>query len=239
MSKYVVGILLCLALCFVFADEIIAEWDFTKGEINSVDGKFQFKPRGFTKIEEGENGKSLKLGLSPKTKPEGIQSVKKYPELTPKGAFRLEFTFSLGERSSDNPNMCLWDNKYLMVNNKKGVPEENGGLMILLYDKHDNNYVPYVCLGNGEETFTLWGAMANIPEGKVCSLAFEYDGKSKYTIEVDGKVNKSLEYKKVLGSLGDAAYPLVIGDRYNSTFCHLDGTIQTVKLINKTVAEAK
>lgn len=239
MFKSIACALLCLALGVAFADEIIAEWDFTKGEINSVDGKFQFKPRGFTKIEEGENGKCLKLGLSPKTKPEGIQSVKKYPELTPKGAFRLEFTFTLGERSSDNPNMCLWDNKYLMANNKKGVPEANGGMIVLLYDKHDSNYVPYVCIGNGDETITLWGAQARIEEGKVSTLAFEYDGKSKYTIELDGKVNKSLAYKKVLGPLGESAYPLVIGDRYNATFCHLDGTIQNVKLISKTVEEAK
>ena len=114
MIRTLIAAGLLAAAGMVSAQEEIARWDFSQGKIDSVDGKFKMRFRGNTKIA-GEEGKQyLDVGLANKDKPEGIITVKKYPELTPKGAFRLEVKARLREQSTKKPEMALWDNNYVM-----------------------------------------------------------------------------------------------------------------------------
>ena len=101
---------LLLAGSMAFGQEVIASWDFSTGKIDSTDGKFKMKFRGNTKIAGTEGKQFLEVGINDKDKPEGIISVQKYSELTPKGAFRLEIKARLRKPTVKKKFIILWDN---------------------------------------------------------------------------------------------------------------------------------
>ena len=65
MIKTFIAVSLLAAAGMVSAQEEIARWDFTKGKIDSVDGKFKTRLRGNTKIAGEEGNKCFDHDHSP------------------------------------------------------------------------------------------------------------------------------------------------------------------------------
>lgn len=211
----------------VFGQEVIAHWDFSKGKIDSVDGKFKMRCRGNTRIAGTEGKQYLDVGITNKDRPEGIISVKKYPELSPKGAFRLEIKARLREQTGTKP-LVLWDTHYYL-NPKNIEPNKKKGLTFYLVRSKDGKLRPYAAFGFADSLDVVYGNLIEPEEDKDFTLALEYDGVRKVSFFLDGKLNRTTEVKKG-GPLAEAVYPLVIGDRYNSSFNRFDGQIVEVKL---------
>lgn len=225
--------LACLLLggSMVFGQEVIAHWDFSKGKIDSLDGKFKMRCRGNTRIAGPEGKQYLDVGITSKDKPEGIIALKKYPELTPKGAFRLEIKARLREQTSRNNHMVLWDNNYIL--NPRGTYKNNAnakkGLIVYLIRSQDGKMRPQTAFGFGESLDAFSGKPVELEEEQDFTLALEYDGVKKVSFFLNGKLNRAAEVKTG-GPLAEAVYPLVIGDRFGSSYNRFDGQILEVKL---------
>ena len=231
MIKQIVMTGLLFAGGIAFGQEVVAHWDFSKGKIDSTDGKFKMRFRGNTRIAGPEGQQYLDVGITNKDRPEGIISVKKYPELTPEGAFRLEIKARLREQTCKSSHMVLWDNNYIIelwgphkndVNAKKG-------LIIYLIRSKGGKLRPQASFGFGESLDSVYGNLIKLEEGQDFTLALEYDGVKKVSFFLNGKLNRTTAVKKG-GSLAKAVYPLVIGDRYSSRYNRFDGHILEVKL---------
>lgn len=221
-----------LAGSMAFGQEVIAHWDFSKGKIDSVDGKFKMQTRGNTKIAGPEGKKYLEVGINNKNTPEGIVAVEKYPELTPKGAFRLEIKARLREQTVKSPNLILWDNNYILNatwGRHKTNPDSKKGLIVYLWRVKDGKFRPYASFGFAESLDSVCGTAVELEEDKDFTLGLEYDGVKKVSFFLDGKLNRTTEVKKG-GPLVKAIYPLTIGDRFGSSFGRFDGQILEVKL---------
>ncbi len=232
MIKAFIAVGLLAVAGLVSAQEVIASWDFSKGKIDSADGKFKTRLRGNTKIA-GEEGKQyLDVGLTNKDKPEGIVTVKRYPELTPKGAFRLEVKARLREQSTKKPEMTIWDNNYVMDaswGRHKTNPDSKKGFALQLIRRKDGKFV---CAGRFGFTNSLEPAYSKpmvLNEDEDFTLAMEYDGVKTVTFYLNGKLNQTTGLKTG-GPLTEAVYPLTIGDRYRSMHQRFDGQILEVKL---------
>lgn len=232
MIRTFIAVSLLAAAGLVSAQEEIARWDFSKGKIDSVDGKFKTRFRGTTKIA-GEQGKQyLDVGLTNKDKPEGIVTVKRYPELTPKGAFRLEVKARLREQSTKKSEMALWDNNYVMDaswGRHKTNPDSKKGFALQLIRRKDGKFI---CAGRFGFTNSLDPAYSKpmvLNEDEDFTLAMEYDGVKTVSFYLNGKLNQTTNLKTG-GPLTGAIHPLVIGDRYSSMHQRFDGQIMEVKL---------
>ena len=232
MIRTLIAAGLLAAAGMVSAQEEIARWDFSQGKIDSVDGKFKMRFRGNTKIA-GEQGKQyLDIGLTNKDKPEGIVSAKRYPELTPKGAFRLEVKARLREQSTKKPEMALWDNNYVMDaswGRHKTNPDSKKGFALQLIRRKDGNFI---CAGRFGFTNSLEAAYSKpmtLNEDEDFTLAIEYDGVKEVSFYLNGTLNRKANLKTG-GPLTEAVYPLTIGDRYSSMHQRFDGQILEVKL---------
>jgi hypothetical protein len=212
----------------LFGQEVIAHWDFSKGKIDSADGKFKMNFRGNTKIAGPEGKQYLDVGITSKETPEGIISQKNYPELTPDGAFRLEIKARLREQTGTKPYLILWDTHYSM-NPKSSDPKRKKGLIFYLVRSKDGKLRPAAAFGFGDSLDFVYGNPVELEEDKDFTLAVEYDGVKKVSFFLDGKLNRATAVKKG-GPLAKAAYPLIIGDRYRSGFNRFDGQILEVKL---------
>lgn len=246
MNKQIFTIL-CFAASTLLVNaaspELISEWDFTSGEINSKDGSFKAQMRGTTIIDNDEkSGKFLKIGMQPQNKAEGIVMLKEYPELSPRGAFKLEAEIRMRDRSGSQTALFIWDNKY-------GMHTTNlvRGFSFYLQRKGDkgNYFLPEVWLGMGQSQLCFAGTLIELATDKKYTVAFEYDGRDKVDFYLDGKLLRSVkgtyfnivdakgEINKGVPQTGDIApanFPAAIGDRYNETFSHFDGDIFKVRL---------
>ena len=210
-----------------FGQEIIAHWDFSKGKIDSVDGKFKMRFRGNTRIAGPEGKQYLEVGVNNNDKPEGIIALKKYPELTPKGAFRLEITARLRERIEPK-SVCFWDTHYHM-NPKNAEPNKKKGLIFSLLREKSGKFRPQAGFGFAQSLEMAYGKLIELEKGKNFTIAVEYDGVKKVSFFLNGELNRSVTLKNG-GSLSEAVYPVVIGDRYGSIYRRFDGQILEVKL---------
>jgi len=241
MIKTLVTVSLLAAIGIVSAQEEIARWDFSKGKIDSVDGKFKTRFRGNTKIAGTEGKQYLDIGLSNKDKPEGIITLKKYPELTPKGGFRLEVKARLREQTVSKPEMTLWDNNYVMNaswGKHKTNPDSKKGFAFQLIRRKDGKFC---CAGRFGFTEVLEGAFSKpivLNEDEDFTLAVEYDGVKKVTFSFNGKPINEVVLKHG-GPLTEGIYPVTIGDRYSSMHQRFDGQILEVKLTALPAAETK
>ena len=228
MIKQMVFAGMLLGNGLVFGQELIAHWFFSNGKIDSTDGKFKMRFRGNTRIAGPEGQQYLDVGITNKDRPEGIISVKKYPELTPKGAFRLEIKARLREQTCKSSHMVLWDTHY-HLNPKNIEPNKKKGLTFYLVRSKEGKLRPYAAFGFAESLDITFGNLVELEEGKDFTLAVEYDGVKKVFFYLNGKLNRATAVKKG-GQLAQAVYPLVIGDRYNSLYNRFDGQILEVKL---------
>ena len=226
------AVCLLAAASMLSAQEVIARWDFTQGKIDSVDGKFKARFRGTTKIS-GEEGKQfLDVGLSNNDKPEGIVTVKKYPELTPKGAFRLEVKARLREQSTNKPEMVLWDNNYIMNANwgrHKDNPDSKKGFALQLIRRKDGKFYFAGRFGFAESLEPAYSKPMTLNEGEDFTVAVEYDGVKTVKFYLNGELNQTTTLKTG-GSLTEAVHPLCIGDRVSSQQQRFDGQILEVTL---------
>ena len=211
-----------------FGQEVIAHWDFSKGQIDSTDGKIKMIFRGNTQIK-GEEGKQfLDVGITDNDTPEGIVARKIYPELTPQGAFRLEFKVRLRAQTTRKNQMILWDNSYHM-DPATARPKAKKGLILYLSQGKDGKFRPMAALGLGESQEFVYGNPLQMEEDRDFSLALEYDGVKSVSFFVNGELNRTAKLKNG-GPLAQAVYPLVIGDRFSSGYNRFDGQILEVKL---------
>ena len=215
-----------------FGQEVIAHWDFSKGKIDSVDGKFKMHTRGNTRIAGPEGKQYLDVGINNKNKPEGIIAVEKYPELTPQGAFRLEIKARLREQTAKGAYMVLWDNNYILNatwGRHKTNPDSKKGLIVYLSRNKEGKFRPCASFGFAESLDAVYGNPVELEEDKDFTLGLEYDGVKKVSFFLDGKLNRTTAVKKG-GPLVNAVYRLTIGDRFGSSYDRFDGQILEVKL---------
>lgn len=210
----------------VFAQEI--EWDFSKGIKPS--GPFEFVLNGTANIDQGYF--YIDGELDPKTR--GALSAKqKYADLAPKGAFSMTFVFSMEPARSPQYYQMLWDSKGDYYDKKNGKPLDNSGFTIAIYrQKTAKNMGFHIWLGNGKETSLIKTKRVPFETGKKYTMVFDYDGKSKYSVTLDGVV---LGEGNVApgGAIGPSYYKPTIGNRAVGSFFPFDGKIYSVKMIKK------
>lgn len=214
-------------------EKIIAEWDFTKGSINSVDGRFTAVPRGKTNIGGNEkNGVYLAVGKSNKDTQEGIAMTQKYPELTPADGFRLEATFRLHEQTSTQPYLFLWDSKSITYSESAENDIWHHGFTVFIIRGKDGSFMPMAWVGHGKYSSYYVGVPVKLEEDKPHTLTFEYDGASNGMFFVNGNENIDKKRKAAkAGPISPAIYPVVIGDRTSTgPFFRFDGDIFKIKL---------
>ena len=211
------------------AQNIIAEWDFSKGSPNSTDGKFVSKLRGKTHFSETQ--KSLVIGKSDSREPEGLMLGKNYPELSPTGAFRLDVTCRFCEKASGGAAMILWDSKYVhySLNNPKW---HYGMTFFLVRKKQDSNaaVMPQIALGFGDHSEIISGGTVEIDFKTPVTFSVEYDGADKCTFFANGKIVGAPRSLKTGGPLAPSRYGISIGDRLMALSARFDGEILSVKL---------
>lgn len=217
---------------FAHADEVI-EWDFSKG-ISPVGSKMEFVTSQTAEIKDGAlviNGGMIKSNSS------AIKSKQIYPDLNPKGAFRISFVFTLDQISSKEPYLMLWDNKGVYYDKKSGKALDNSGMTFALYPRNRGTYfIPRFWFGLGTKTVSADGKAVTVVKGKKMTLEFEYDGVSKYSFFADGKPCGSGTLKNG-GPIAPAVFNLAIGNRTIGNFLPFDGKIHSVKLVKKGAAK--
>ena len=146
---------LVLAAANLHADlPLTAHWDFTKGSINSVDGKYQMSFRGASEIVTVNGEKALLPGMTTGPKPSGIMCSGNFKGLSPVGAFRIETEVSFNEPTSNRPQMFLYDTKNVPYVSK--APLDNIG--ILFYVARDfkrKDFVLGLSCGAGSQSFNV------------------------------------------------------------------------------------
>ena len=227
MIKPMILAWILLTVGMAFGEETIAHWDFSKGTIDSVDGKIEMHFRGHTRLEGSEGKQYLNVGINNKDRPEGIIAKEKYPQLTPKGAFRLEFRARLREQTGITP-LVLWDTHY-HLNPKNTDQDKNKGLCFYLVRNKDGRFRPQAAFGFATSLEMAYGELVELEEHQDFTIALEYDGEKKVSFTLNGKLNRLVTLKNG-GSLAEAVYPLVIGDRFGSGYNRFDGQILEVKL---------
>ena len=219
------GILLVVGMAL--GEETIAHWDFSRGTIDSVDGKIKMHFRGHTRLEGSEGKQFLNVGINNKDRPEGIIAKEKYPQLTPKGAFRLEIKARLRAQTGTTP-LVLWDTHY-HLNPKNPEQDKNKGFCFYLVRNKDGRFRPQAAFGFATSLDMAYGELVELEENQNFTIALEYDGEKTVSFILNGELNRLATLKNG-GSLAEAVYPLVIGDRYGSSYNRFDGQILEVKL---------
>ena len=209
---------------------VIAEWDFTRG-INSVDGKFSFKPRVADLVKITPEGADFSYPVKADTDA-GIVSVKKYNEMTPAGAFEIAITFKPDMEAyypkTKNKYSVLWDNKYLYNHTSNKTAYHSG--MIVRANISNGSMGTTVYLGLGDHTEMIDGFWIKTDGKTFHTLKVKYDpAAGTLTITWDNKKPVVRQVKKP-GPLSMANYSLVIGDRYSSTRSPFKGVISKIVL---------
>ena len=228
MKKASVILALCAALAVpAFAAEEI-EWDFSKGI--KPNGPFEFVLSKKATTEDGYLYIKDPLGM---TCGGAVFAKNKYPELSPKGAFRMSFVLSFEKPRSEQPFMMIWDSKGDYYEKKTGKPIDNSGFTIAIYrPKGSKTVAVFAWLGNGTKTSAIKGTRFPVELGKKYNLHFDYDGKSKYSILLDDK-NVGTGTVTPGGPIAPAFYKPTIGNRSVGNYFPFDGKIYSVKMIKK------
>ena len=236
MFKFFIMICCSTALT-VFADlPLTAHWDFTKGSINSVDGKWKMKFRGSSEIVTENGDSSLKPGITSGTEPSGIECTVAKPALSPSGAFRIETEISFGEQTSNRTVMFIYDTKNVSYPSK--TPSDNAGILFWInrnFKRHD--FVLGLCCGTGEKSFNVSGKWLPCKIGKKYLLSVEYDPNGTVTFSVDGQ--NTVVKTPFEGPLAPGFRKPVIGDRCGSRYCPLEGNIYWLKLYSAPAPAAQ
>ena len=234
-TRFFLAVLFILFLFPCPADDIlIAEWDFTKGNINSVNQAIPMTLRGSTRIVSAPEGKYLSVGNTPEGKAQGVQSSKIHAELSPVGAFRVEVKFRLHAAACKNMYLRLFDTKNVNYNGKN--PQWHKGFLLeLVKTREENLYRPSMSLGfgNGESENCNGSFLTLLPE-EIYTLGAEYNGKNAVTFTLDGRIIRIAPLKKEHGAIAPAVNRLVIGDRAGTPACPFNGDIFSVKLFRVT-----
>ncbi len=226
---------LVLAAASLHADlPLTAHWDFTKGSINSVDGKYQMSFRGASEIVTVNGEKALLPGMTTGPKPSGIMCSGSFKGLSPVGAFRIETEVSFNEPTSNRPQMFLYDTKNVPYVSK--APLDNiGVLFYVARDFKRKDFVLGLSCGAGSESFNVRGKWIPCQFGKKYLLAVEYDPAGTVTFSVDG--NKTTVKTAFGGALVAGVRRPVIGDRCGSLYAPFDGHIFWLKLFSEPAKE--
>lgn len=190
LTKWILE-LLFFSFVFAGAEGLVAHWDFTTGNINSTDGKFEAHARGFTAIAENDSdGKFLRVGLSSKEKPEGIILRQKYSELSPSEGFRIEARIRLREQTSTQLNLVIWDSKYIFYYPKNDSPQYHHGFVFFLQRKDANQFQPIAWIGHGNQSSAFSGTPVTLQERNIYKVAFAYDGVNQGTFMIDHRFSR-------------------------------------------------
>ncbi|MBR7104223.1 MAG: hypothetical protein IKC65_04710 [Lentisphaeria bacterium] len=222
MFKHILLFLLIFPfLCLTAQEPVIL--DFSKP---LPAGKIKFSKRGKTVIRNG----ALYAPEASSKQPEGLISQKIYPELTPKGAFRLTARFSLQKPRSKQFYLMIWDNKGDFYDKKTGLLKDNSGFTVALARTRDGKrLIPFAWMGFGQKTAVLRGKAFPCTQGKTYTLTFDYNGSGQAEFTVNGKSNALCSVQPG-GPLAAAQYRTAIGNRAVGNFYPFDGELYSVKL---------
>lgn len=106
-----------------------------------MDGRFKTRLRRHTSLTGEKKKQYLYVGINLHDRPEGIITVKKYPQLTPQGAFRLEFKAQVREPTGRHTRLILWDSNYNM-NPYQSREDFKKGLVVFLQRDKKNKSLP-------------------------------------------------------------------------------------------------
>ena len=216
--------LICCAAIHLPAKEI--QWDFSKGIKPNAPLEFALSPQatiddGFLYVKDpiDRNNRG------------GLIAANKYPELTPKGAFRMTFVFSLEKPRSPQYYLMLWDSKGDYYNKKTGKAIDNSGFTIAIFrPKNSSTMAVHAWLGFGNRTALIQGKRVPFEEEKKYTLDVDYDGSGKYAFYLDGTPIGNGTVAQG-GAIAPALYKPVIGNRAVGSFFPFDGKIYSVKMI--------
>lgn len=220
-----------------YGEEVIAQWDFSNGSADSVNGSYKGALRGFTEFTGEKGSQVLSVGLSEKG--EGIILRENYPALTPKGAFRIEAKVTLRDPTARRPKLTIWDSNRIQTPDSaryKDEPKANSGFAFCIERDPEGELRPCAYLGRGKTLELLRGKTFTAEEGVPFTVAFEYDGAGEFAFYCSGELNRKGK-TQFSGPLAPACYPAVIGDRGISNYCRFDGSISEIKLIDLSSRE--
>ena len=141
--------------------------------------------------------------------------------------------FTMEKTRSPQYYQMLWDSKGDYYDKKSGKPLDNSGFTVAIYRTNNAKIMGiHIWLGNGKETSTIRTKRGPFEIGKKYTLVFNYDGKNKYSVTLDGKV---LGEGTVApgGAIGQAIYKPTIGNRSVGSYFPFDGKIYSVKMVKK------
>lgn len=216
---------------------VIAEWDLSKS-LKSADGRFELKIRNEKFVQQTAEGM---IFTDPgKDIDAGLTAVKRYPELTPAGAFELEIKFK-PDFSRFSPNTkrkdaVIFDTKYLFNTRPGSKKAVNSGFLVRLRFGKDA-VLPDIFLGYGDHTKQVTGQWKKgfgndfhtlrIGYDPAGFVSFQWDDQVKHTVEIEG------------GKIAPAVRAAVIGDRISSTRSPFAGIISKVVLRTAEPVKAK
>lgn len=216
---------------------VIAEWDFTKG-LKSADGKFEFKPRVADLVKLTPEGAEFSFPAKNDTDA-GMATVKRYAEMTPKGAFELAITFKPDMEAyypkTKTKYSVLLDNKYYYYHKSDKSAYHSG--MLVRTTISNNNISVTLYLGMGKCTETVSGPYIKTDGKTFHTLKIKYDPAGTVTFVWDNQ-KPLVRQTKNKGPLSPAGYPLIVGDRYSSTRMPFKGTISKIVLSNADTTAA-
>ena len=233
--KTIIASALVLCGMGLFAETLVAHWDFSKG-INPLKDSIRMNIRGKSAIAKEGKDVFLRINGDGKTAA-GIITKGIHKKLTP-ASFRAEVTFRLGKGFSPSTNQFLLDSKYVPYPHKQAV--HNKGFILYLARATRTSaekYYPVATIGFGTTSLSLTGKLFTLPAGKKCTLSFSWNGKDTAEFKVDGVVNSTHKNVKNGAPVAPAHYPMCIGDRYSGDFSPVNGDIFEVKVFDLTAAK--
>ena len=214
----------CCTIMNLQAEEI--KWDFSKGIKPNAPLEFSLSPQA-----TAEEGFLYIKDPIDRTNRGGLTAAQRYPELTPKGAFRMTFVFSLGKARSSQYFLMLWDSKGDYFDKKNGKAIDNSGFTIAIFRPGNSKTMAvHAWLGFGSRTAAIQGKRVPFAEEKKYTLDVDYDGSGKYAFYLDGTQigNGTIPGG---GAIAPAFYKPVIGNRAVGSFFPFDGKIYSVKMV--------
>lgn len=232
MKKRLLFTALFSVSALVYGEQVVAEWDFSKGSADSANGLYKGALQGFSEFT-GEKGKQvLSVGLSENG--EGIVLRENYPALTPKDAFRIEAKVTLRDPTARRPKLMIWDSNRIQSPDSakyKDDPKAQSGFAFYIERNPQGRLRPCAYLGHGSRLELVCGELFTAEQDVPFAIAFEYDGTENFAFYVNGELNRKGK-TKFGGPLAAACYPVVIGDRGVSLYCRFDGSISQIRLID-------
>lgn len=231
MLKHLTAIFLLFAalLSAAPAEKLTAEWDFAKSATATTDGKLAGAVfRGETTVKDGW----LNIPITFADKAQGLVTNprKIFPELSPSGGFRIEAVAKLHDLkdATTTVTLMLFDNKYLFYPPKIKPEDANHGFAFGLTRYTNGLFCPFAYIGFPYGSISLKGYSIALNPEQEYTFAMEYNGTSRVSFFIDGKLNHSISIKG--GPIAPAIRPAVIGDRCGSTHNPFNGQIKSIRL---------